>query len=56
MAVEASKRSTRIRGIANSPYQPARSKVDSVKLRVIATELLNDDWPQFMAETAAGSL
>src|ERR1700720_2634445 len=41
MAVQAKRRSTRIPGIANSPSQPARSEA----------LLLDDDWPQFMAET-----
>src|SRR5690242_1594915 len=45
MAVEASKRSTRNPGIANSPSQPARSEA----------LLLDDNWPQFMADAAAGS-
>ena len=44
MAVEANKRSTRIPDITNSPSQPARSEA----------LLLDDDWPQFKAETAAG--
>jgi hypothetical protein len=45
MAVEARKRSTRIPGIAESPSQPARSEA----------QLLDNDWPQFMADSAAGS-
>src|SRR5262249_52380891 len=44
MAVEASKRSTRIPGIAESPSQPARNEA----------LLLENDWPQFMAKPQHG--
>jgi hypothetical protein len=39
MAVEASKRSTRIPGIANSPSQPFADRC----------QFMDNDWPQFMA-------